>query len=308
MGRGVLHGLLITYRRPTELAGTLARLAEQTRRPDRLVVVDNDPTSRSRELVRDRVPDDLPTEYVAAPENLGPAGGIALGMRVINRSAADRDWIVLVDDDNPPATRSLLEELESFAEAMSRRDARTGAVGLVGARFDCRRGRLRRVPDGELHEAVPVDYVGGGQYPLYRVAAVRAVGDFRENLFFGFDDLEYGLRMGAAGYSIYADGPLWMRERERARRLGMTVRPSIGLEDPSWRRYYSLRNLIVILRASGHVGAAVRVTLTSGLAKPAVNLPRRPGVAARSLAFNARACLDGWTGRMGRTVEPVQRG
>ena len=302
----MLQGLLITYRRPAELAQTLTRLAEQTRRLDRLVVVDNHPTPENRELVRARTPARLPSEYVEAPENLGPAGGIALGVRAIDSSADDGDWIVLLDDDNPPATGSLLEELENFGERMLGQDPSTGAVGLVGARFDPTAGRLRRVLDTELVDGVAVDYVGGGQFPFYRVEAVRAVGNFREDLFFGFDDLEYGLRLRAAGYAIYGHGDLWREERRRQGRLGLTVRPAAGIAEPSWRRYYSLRNLIAILRSSGNTGGALRVTLVTGLAVPALNLARRPRLAARNLGLNTRACLHAWTGRMGRTVEPTQ--
>ena len=302
----MLHGLLITYRRPAELAQTLGRLAGQSRRLDRLVVVDNHPTPETRELVRASAPAQAPPDYVAAPENLGPAGGIALGVLAIDRFAGDQDWIVLLDDDNPPATSSLLEELEGFGERMRDQDPATGAVGLVGARFDPGAGRLRRVPDTELVDGVTVDYVGGGQFPFYRVEAVRAVGNFREDLFFGFDDLEYGLRLRAAGYAIYGHGALWREERRRQGRLGLTVRPAAGVSEPSWRRYYSLRNLIAILRSSGNVRGALRVTVVTGLAVPALNLARRPRLAARNLGLNARACLHAWTGRMGRTVEPAQ--
>ena len=302
----MLHGLLITYRRPAELAQTLARLAGQSRRLDRLVVVDNHPTPETRELVRSTAPAQAPSDYVAAPENLGPAGGIALGVLAIDRFAADQDWIVLLDDDNPPATGSLLEELEGFGERMRGQDPATGAVGLVGARFDPGAGRLRRVPDTELVDGVAVDYVGGGQFPFYRVEAVRAVGNFRQDLFFGFDDLEYGLRLRAAGYAIYGHGTLWREERRRQGRLGLTVRPAAGVSEPSWRRYYSLRNLIAILRSSGNARGALRVTVVTGLAVPALNLARRPRLAARNLGLNARACLHAWTGRMGRTVDPAQ--
>ena len=302
----MLHGLLITYRRPAELAQTLARLAGQSRRLDRLVVVDNHPTPETRELVRATAPAQAPSEYVAAPENLGPAGGIALGVLAIDRFAADQDWIVLLDDDNPPSTGSLLEELEGFSERMRGQDPATGAVGLVGARFDPGAGRLRRVPDTELVDGVAVDYVGGGQFPFYRVEAVRAVGNFREDLFFGFDDLEYGLRLRAAGYAIYGHGALWREERRRQGRLGLSLRPAAGVSEPSWRRYYSLRNLIAILRSSGNARGALRVTVVTGLAVPALNLVRRPRLAARNLGLNARACLHAWTGRMGRTVEPAQ--
>ena len=298
----MLHGLLITYRRPAELAQTLARLAEQSRRLDRLVVVDNHPTPETRELVRATAPAQAPSDYVAAPENLGPAGGIALGVLAIDRFAADQDWIVLLDDDNPPATARCWRSWRASASGCGPGPA-TGAVGLVGARFDPGAGRLRRVPDTELVDGVAVDYVGGGQFPFYRVAAVRAVGNFRQDLFFGFDDLEYGLRLRAAGYAIYGHGTLWREERRRQGRLGLTVRPAAGVSEPSWRRYYSLRNLIAILRSSGNARGALRVTLVTGLAVPALNLVRRPR--RRPGTSRSRLSLPSRLDRpVGRTVDP----
>jgi hypothetical protein len=71
----------------------------------------------------------------------------------------------------------------------------------------------------------------------------------------------------------------------------------------NWRRYYVLRNSIYMLKRFGHPWTAVRVTVVN-LAKPFVNLPLNPRLGTRHLVNNVRACWDGWTGRMGRRVEP----
>jgi hypothetical protein len=267
-------------------------------------VVDNSPTPEGRRLVERYRAGGHAAEYVAAAENLGPAGAVALAMGRLLAAAGDDDWIVLLDDDNPPAGPGQLAELLGFAARMRRQDPRLGAVGLVGARFDRRRGRLLRVPDHELGGPVAVDYIGSGQFPLYRVPAVQAVGPFNAELFFGFEELEYGLRLRRAGWSLYADGERVRNGRLTWGRLGAEGRPSMRLAEPTWRRYYGLRNLIHILLAGGCRGAAVRVTVLAGLGKPLINAPRHPGRSIRHLRLNWRACRDGWTRRLGRTVEP----
>jgi rhamnopyranosyl-N-acetylglucosaminyl-diphospho-decaprenol beta-1,3/1,4-galactofuranosyltransferase len=299
-----LHGVLVTFRRPQALTATLGRLEAQSRRLDRLVVVDNAPSPAGRDAVDAHPRAASETRYVAAPENLGPAGGIALGMRALLEDGGDRDWAVLLDDDDPPEEDDGLARLEGFGQAMLEADPRTGGVGLTGARFDWRRGRPVRMADRDLAGPVPVDYVGGNQLPTYRVEVVRAVGPFRDELFFGFDDLEFGLRLRRAGYSLYVDGDRW-RERRAARgRMGLESGPSLQLAELSWRRYYSLRNVVWILRSHGRSGAALRVAGQAGLGKPLLHLARAPRPALAHLRLNARACLDGWRGRMGRTLEP----
>jgi GT2 family glycosyltransferase len=304
-----LHGVLVTYRRPGDLTTMFQGLAAQDRRLDTLVVVDNDPDASAREAVaaladearRAGGPD---VSYVSTRENLGPAGGIAVGMRHVLTYAADDDWLVSLDDDDPPRTRSALADLTRFATGLRAADPRVGGVGAVGTRFDTRRARGVRIPDAQLAGPVPVDWIGGNNLPLYSVAALRDVGVFEERLFFGFDDLEFGLRLGAAGYTMFAHGDLWHAEREAHGRLGSGTLPERGLGEPTWRRYYSLRNLLFILHARGDRAGQARLVARS-LAKPVYNLPRGPRLAARHLGLNARAILDAYRGRMGLTVPPT---
>jgi rhamnopyranosyl-N-acetylglucosaminyl-diphospho-decaprenol beta-1,3/1,4-galactofuranosyltransferase len=298
-----LVGVLVTYRRPAALAITLERLAEQDRRLDRLVVVDNAPSPDSRAAVGGATQVAGAVDHLEMPENLGFTGGVAAGMRHVLEFADDRDWIVVLDDDDPVPYSTVFSELEQFAERMLERDPRTAGVAITGGRFDWRRGRIRRVRDDELHEAVRVDHVAGNQVPFYLVAAVRDAGTFHAPLFFGLSEIEFGLRVSRAGYHFYAHGDLWRQRREAAGRLGLDATPSRTLGPMNWRRYYVLRNSIYMLRRFGHTWTAVRVS-TVNLGKPILNLPRRPRLAAVHLKVNLRACRDGWTGRMGKQLEP----
>jgi glycosyltransferase involved in cell wall biosynthesis len=302
-----MFGVLVTFRRPELLSTVFDRLREQDRRLDRVVVVDNDPSAESEEVARSGGAGAFPVEYLPMAENLGSAGGVAAGMSRVLEVAADDDWILLLDDDDPPPTSTIVGELERFGAATLERDARTAGVGLAGARFDWRRGRLRRVPDRELDGPVALDYLPMGHVALYRVRAVREAGPYLAPLFYA-SDIEYGLRLRRAGYSLYAPGELLLERRAATGRLGLErIRPNRRLEPPGWRRYYSLRNSIYVLRSYGHSGVALRVTLSAGLGKPLANLLVSPRVALSHLALNLKACWHGWSGRMGRVVEPDGR-
>ena len=306
-----VFGILVTFRRPDALSVMLESLSLQDRPIDHLIVVDNDPRPENQEIVRRSYPKTEALEYFPTTENIGPAGGIALGMTRVLEFADDRDWILLVDDDNPPLSKTLIGDLERFGASMLAKDALTAGVGRVGARFDWRRARLvamSRVADGRPDNAVSVDTIGGGHFPLYLPAAVRAVGPFSTELFFGAEELEYGLRLRRAGFSLYADSALWRQARDVEGHIGLDVRPSLRLSELSWRRYYDLRNLIHILRSFGRTRTAVRISLVRGIAKPLANLAVRPQASLRYLKMNLRACRDGWTGRLGRTLEPDLEG
>ena len=302
--RPSLLGVLPTFHRSSELDHTLGRIAEQNRIPDRLVVVDNGDEPETEEVVR-RHGTGLPgIEYARSPENLGYAGGVRLGMERLLPEARDDDWVVVFDDDDPPISRTRVADLERFALRMRAEDPRTAAVGGHGGRFDWRRGRIRRVQDTELRGPVPLDYVGGNSIPFFLVRAIRAVGPFSREIFFGLSEVEFCLRLVRAGWHVYADGDLWRASRSLTGRMGQSGRPSMRLPDADWRRYYSLRNAVHILRGHGRDGTALRVILVQGLAKPLANMPIAPRRAVRHLALNWRAGRDGWSGRMGRTLEP----
>jgi glycosyltransferase involved in cell wall biosynthesis len=297
-----LFGVLVTFNRPGPLALTLKRLAEQERPLDELVVIDNAPDESSRRVVREAAAP-FPIEHVEMSENVGFTGGVSAGMLHVLDRADPEDWVVVFDDDDPVPYPTVVADLERFAIEMRASDPRTAAVGITGGRFDWKRGRIQRVPDAELDGPVVVDHVAGNQIPFFLVEAIRSVGPFYAPLFFGLSELEFGLRLSRAGYSLYAHGDLWRRRRTEAGRLALDASPAWRVGPWNWRRYYVLRNSIFMLRAFGHGRTAIRVACAN-LAKAVVNLPLRPRLAARHLAFNVKACADGWAGRMGMRVQP----
>ena len=86
--------VVVTHRRPDELAKSLNALSTQTRAPDHLVVIDNDNDPHVAELVASQP---IPTTYLGSRRNLGGAGGFALGM--LHALAQGADWVWLADDD-----------------------------------------------------------------------------------------------------------------------------------------------------------------------------------------------------------------
>lgn len=294
-----LWGLVVTYRRPEELGRMLDTLGSQTRGLDRLLVVDNGSDNSVRLLAEENG-----LLYVDAGDNLGPAGAIHLGLNLIADQAGDDDWVMLLDDDDPPHRADLIAGMWGFAHWALEYFDNVGAVGLVGARYDSRRGRLVRVPDSELTGAVAVDYIGGGQFPLYRVSAVRSAGAGDPSFFFGFDDVELGMSMRAAGYAIYCHGDFWRERRDYFGKIGLS--PRRIRTDPrtsSWRQYYSVRNATVLAKRYAAplrylpIGAMAALLATLRIARQ-----RRP---LREVALPARGYVDAIRGRCGRTVEPV---
>ena len=103
--------VVVTHRRPDELAKSLDVLSTQSRLPDQLIVVDNASEDRVRDLVNGQP---IPTTYLPSRRNLGGAGGFALG--ILHALAAGAHWVWLADDDGHPQDSEVLATLLACAE------------------------------------------------------------------------------------------------------------------------------------------------------------------------------------------------
>lgn len=277
----------------------------QTRPPDVFVIVDNESSPKTKELVEQFQADfpDRDVQYVASPENLGSAGGWALAFEHSIDQTKDSDWFVTLDDDDPPIFTDDLEKVFEFAIEQKRNDSSIGAAGIVGARFDWRRGFLERLGDAELHGPIEVDYVGNNHLAMYPASVVRKVGGFRKELFFGNTEVEYCLRLRKMGYRVVANGDLWRKRREHSDRLGITVKPSRVCSD-RWKKYYTIRNYIYMMLRFGRVDLALKQALIQIALKPLYTVPSDWQLALRGFRLAVRATVDGFRGNMGRTVKP----
>ncbi len=299
-----VHALLITYRRPELLHEVLAAVGNQTTPPSAVLVLDNDSDPAVESIVRS-LPN-LEVGYVGLPDNLGPAGAISVGLALVLPHAAPDDWILLLDDNDPPWRSDLLEELLDFAHARCRHDPSIGAVGIDGACINRRTGLLHRSTERSEDGAIRVDYLFSGYLPLYRVEAIRSVGPFDGDLFFGFEELEFGLRLASSGYRALvaadlqaaADASVTPGRRERN-----VLSKSPGNTAIQWRRYYNHRNLLRIYARYHLWGPLLVVAIAfpaAALGRSLLSSPREVTQLARTYA---RASIDAALGRLGRRVE-----
>lgn len=291
------HGVLVTYRRPAELAEHLDRLKAQTAPLTSLIVVDNDDDPAIQQLLEEVDLADTAVSYLGLRDNPGPAGAIASGIETVLANHGDDHWLVLLDDDDPPPRHDTLEAVGAVANQLVDAHHPVGGVGLWGATLG-RSGRLRAA-SGRAPEQV--SYLPGGACPHYHIGALREAGGPDPRLFFGFDDLDLGLALSRVDAAVWSSG--------LARSHGWTSmvedrRASRSVSLPTWRRYYSLRNLVIVLRRNGHSGAAATMSLIAGVIKPLANLPFAPAIAVANLRVNLRALVDGWSGNTGKRVDP----
>ena len=298
--------VLPTYRRLDLLISTLKATIAQTRPPEIIVIVDNENCANTKAAIESLIVEfpSCDLRYVSAPDNLGSAGGWEFGIKYILPEVQDADWIMTLDDDDPPQGNDHLEKMYEFANQQRTAHERLGAVGIVGARFNWQTGYLERLDDQELVGAVPVDYVGSNHLAMYSGAMMRDEGVFFGGLFFGHTEVEYCLRMRGLGYEFRANGEMWMDARRRNNRVGIQVRPDRQCKI-HWKRYYVTRNYIYMMRNAKKPWLALKRALIQVFAKPLYTLPSSPRRAFRGFCMGLRAAWDGYRGNMGKTVDPA---
>jgi len=259
------------------------------------ICVDNGSTDGSDAEVERRFPG---VELIRNGANLGFAGGSNVGIRrALDRGA---DWVALVNND------AVVEP--GFASALERAAAARPDAGLLackvlfedgasvmyaGASFRAWLGYSgRRVGFGGpdvFHEAHDVDRADGAAMAVSRAAAGR-VGLLDEGLFAYVEDVDWSLRMRAAGLAVVFVPDAAVRHRGSASTGGAAS--TTGL-------YYSARNTIAVTERARPLPRGLRalrrgVVVGTHLLQ-AVSHPRRREAAA--------AVVEGWrdarAGRLG---------
>lgn len=248
---GSVVAVVVTRHRRDLLAKSLAVLAEQTRQPDHLVVVDNGSDDPAQEIVADCP---IPSTYLLSQRNLGGAGGFALG--ILYALAMGAHWVWLADDDGRPADVRVLQTLLDEAR---RRDLAVISPVVVNIddperlAFPLRRGLTWKRRRSELGQDFLPGIASFFNGALFSAAALDVVGVPDYRLFFRGDEVELhrrvvrsGLRFGTSLRAAYAhpDG-------------SAEFKPMLGghfhAQDPAdqLKRYYTYRNRGYLLSQPG---------------------------------------------------------
>ncbi|MDT5302004.1 MAG: rhamnopyranosyl-N-acetylglucosaminyl-diphospho-decaprenol beta,3/1,4-galactofuranosyltransferase [Mycobacterium sp.] len=202
----IVCAVVVTHRRPDELAKSLDAVTAQTRPPDHLIVVDNDFSHGQDPRVRDLVAgQSVPTTYVGSLRNLGGAGGFALGM--LQALAMGADWVWLADDDGRPADASVLGTLLECAARHSLAEVSPMVCDLDDPQrlaFPLRRGLVwRRRVDGLRTDGSGQDLLPGiaslFNGSLFRASTLEVVGVPDIRLFVRGDEVELHRRLVRSG-------------------------------------------------------------------------------------------------------------
>ena len=197
-----VYAVLVTHRRPDELAKSLDALTAQTRAPDHLVVVDNDNDDRVADLVASQP---IPSTYLGSRRNLGGAGGFALGM--LHALALGADWLWLADDDGRPKDPEVLATLLACAEKHSLAEVSPMVCDMADPErlsFPLRRGLVWRRRAGELRTEGPGQDLLAGiaslfNGALFRASTLDAIGVPDLRLFIRGDETELHRRLVRSG-------------------------------------------------------------------------------------------------------------
>jgi len=197
-----VYAVAVTHRRPDELAKSLDAIAAQTRRPDHLIVVDNDDDERVRDLVAGQP---IPSTYLGSRRNLGGAGGFALGM--LHALALGADWVWCADDDGRPADETVLAKLIACAEKNKLAEVSPMVCDVddpARLAFPLRRGLAWRRSVDELRTEGPQQDLLPGiaslfNGALFRAATLEAVGVPDLRLFVRGDEVEQHRRLVRSG-------------------------------------------------------------------------------------------------------------
>lgn len=215
---------------------TLAALASLGDIP--AICVDNASTDGSDRAVEERFP---AVELIRTGSNRGFAGGNNAGIRrALERGA---DWVLLLNND--AAAEPGLSDALGRAAAV-RPDAglfacvildETGTgVQYAGASFNARLGYSGRVETEPPSSLQDVGRADGAALAVSRAAAERA-GLLDETLFMYVEDVEWSLRIRAAGFAVVLVPDARVRHKGSAATGGRASTTNL---------YYDTRNTIVV--------------------------------------------------------------
>mgnify|MGYP000471635379 CR=1 FL=1 len=270
--------VVLTYNAPEAARACIAALDVQTVTPATVLVVDN--ASAPPFVAPEGSTVDV--EVLRLPENRGPAGGYAAGLRAFLASGHAFAW--LVDDDATPRIDALAAQLRAAVD-------RPTPTACMATMLD--------------RDTGTVVNTHGWCGVLIPRAIVEMVGTPMEELFWWSEDTEYlQWRIPRAGFALErVDDAVVVVGRRRA-----------AAAKPAWKYYYETRNQVFFrlhVQRQPDTGPRLRhltvrvrwwraLRVVVKLAARAV--VREPRGRASRLAMVARGARDGLGRRLGRRV------
>lgn len=251
LGPDAVVAVVVTRHREELLANSLKLIANQTRVPDHLIVVDNGADQPARHVV-EACP--LSSSYLMSRRNLGGAGGFALGM--LYALALGAEWVWLADDDGRPADETVLATL--LAEAQQRGLAEVSPVvtnidNPDRLAFPLRRGLTWKRWTSELGTDFLPGIASLFNGALFRASTLEVVGVPDYRLFFRGDEVELHRRLVRSGLPFGTSLRAAYLHPDGSDEFKPMLGGRFHAQDPddAVKRYYTYRNRGYLLSQPG---------------------------------------------------------
>ncbi|HEY3376486.1 MAG TPA: glycosyltransferase family 2 protein [Armatimonadota bacterium] len=187
-----LSVVILTYKRPEELAGALESVLAQDVPPDEIIIYDDDPAGSARQVAPEG---DTRIRYVCIGQNLGPAGARA-------RAVAETrgELLLFIDDDcrfaTPTVSATVLELFQTQTIGLGVFLVRNAFTGKIDPKeYPGYSTQLWEEPHA-------VSYFVASGFAVRRTA-YDAVGGFDGVLYHGEEELDLSFRLVNAGWTLW---------------------------------------------------------------------------------------------------------
>lgn len=293
----LIVALVVTYNRKALLEVCLSAIANQTKRADLVLIVDNASTDGTEDWLEKWLPENLPqSKVVLLDRNTGGAGGFSEGVRAAISEGAN--WVWMMDDDAEPHP-------DALAELMLIAEDTQNVYGSIAVNGD-ETAWLTTLLQEEPRQAEKVADIPSkaevSMLPflglLIHKDLVARIGLPDAGFFIAADDVEYCVRARRAGARIFVAGKSRIEHpRSRPYQVKMPGYTLTSLELPPWKRYYDTRNRLLVARK--HYGLKLFThTIPGSFVRMIATLVREPQKLAQLGAFFA-GFIDGVLGRKG---------
>ena len=254
-----LATIVVTYNRKKLLFELLDSLINQSLLPYQIFIVDNQSTDGTDLSINDKY---LPNEkitYVKLDENIGGAGGFSTGIKLAYKQGYD--WFWLMDDDALPELDALEKLIEQAKDPLTIYGSTAISNNQLCWPVTHQDRTITHLDDLEkLTDVGGIPFLG---FFIHRTM-VELIGFPDESFFISGDDIEYCQRAKNLGYPIVMVKDSHIHHPMPPRiTVSLLSRPFFLLLQEPWRKYYDIRNRIII--AKRHYGLQLYIATLPGI-------------------------------------------
>lgn len=239
--------VIVTFNRKNDLQKALKCYEEQSVPPKYLVVVDNNSTDGTDEILKEwsQTKNNFEKYLISLPQNIGGSGGFYTGLE--KAMDLEADWIWVADDDAFPEN-DVIEKAVKFIEKESDIEKISAVCGAVINNGEIDLNHRRKLKCGFLTiEQLPIEkenynkeyfdlelfsYVGS----IINKNKMKKVGLPEKDYFIFYDDTEHSLRLADVGRIVCVP------------EIKIYHNVPIEPDNINWKSYYSIRNRLNFIK------------------------------------------------------------